>query len=102
MASKLDRERKKIEEDEAKLRDRKRALIEAYRAEVMDKIQKLTARLDTETLSEIFDRIQALGPIETLRRLGVEDAERSGGEQKADSRNGAGSRVAPALAGAEA
>ena len=87
MASKFDRERRKIEEEEQKLRARKEALLESYRTKISDKFRRLIDRNEPEDLGAIADLIAELGVTQALAHLEAAKASENG-RNKGDPSNG--------------
>jgi ribulose 1,5-bisphosphate synthetase/thiazole synthase len=69
MASKLEREAQAILDEEIRLKERKKKLVEAQRAETMAKLEKLVGKVDAGGVVRVLERVIALGLPEAEKRL---------------------------------
>ena len=95
MASKFDRERRKIEAEEQRLKARKEALLESYRTGISDKFRRLIARNEPADLGAIADLIAELGVTQALAHLEAAKAS-ANGRDKGEMPNG--EAAVPAMA----
>ena len=70
MARGLDSERRQIEAEEAKLKQRRDRLIQMERAELMKRLERSPlAKLPSDQLDQLIVAVKALGMPEVLKRL---------------------------------
>lgn len=70
MAKGIEGERKRIEAEEAKLKERRNRLAEMERSEITKRLEKsLVTRLPLDQLDQLLARIKKLGIGEVLKRL---------------------------------